>query len=54
MSNLREYVEVTDIVVTCPTYVKFRCHGYCSQMSKIFKYLEVRDIVVTGPRYVNI
>jgi hypothetical protein len=54
MSNMRTYLDVMDIVVTGPTYVIFKRHGYCSHMSNIRKYLDVTDIVVTGPTYVNI
>ena len=44
MSNIRKYLDVTDIVVTCPTYVNIRCHGYCSHMSNIHKYLDVTEL----------
>ena len=52
-----------DIVVTGPTYVNIKSHGYfgdmfrhgyCSHTFSVHKYLEVTDIVVTGPTYVNI
>ena len=54
MSNIRKQFEVTDIVVTSPTYVTIKRHGYCSHMSDICKYSEVTDIIVTCPTYVNI
>jgi hypothetical protein len=36
--NIRTYLDVTDIVVKCPTYVN----------------IKVTDLVVTGPKYINI
>ena len=59
MSNIRKYLDVTDIVVTeivvsFPTCVNIKRHGYCSHKSNIRNYLDVTDIVVTSPTYVNI
>ena len=42
--NIRKYLDVTDMVVTGPTYINIRCHGYCSQMSNIHKYLDVTEL----------
>ena len=54
MSNIRKYLEDTDIVLTGPAYVNVLKTRYCNHMSNIRKYLEVTDIVVTCPTYVNI
>ena len=54
MSNMRKYLEVTDIVVTSPTYINIQKHRYCSRKSNIRKYIKVTDSVVTCPRYLNI
>ena len=53
-SILCKYIEVTDIVVTFPTWVNIKSHGYCSHRSNMRKYLDFTDIVVTDPTYVNI
>jgi len=37
-SNMRKYIDVTDSVVTGPTYVNIKSDGYCSHRSNIRKY----------------
>ena len=54
MSTMRTYIDVKVIVVTDPSYVTIKSHGYCCHGFNMRKYLEVTDIVVTGPTYVNI
>jgi hypothetical protein len=41
------------MVVTGPTYVNIKSHGYFSDRFNIRKYLEFVDSVITGPTYVN-
>jgi hypothetical protein len=43
-NNIRKYLDVTDMVVTDPTYVNIRCHGYCSHMSNMHKYLDFTEL----------
>jgi hypothetical protein len=39
--NIRKYLDVTNIVVTGPTYVAIKRHRYCSLRYNIRKYLDV-------------
>ena len=52
--QIRKHLDVTDSVVTGPTYVTIKSHGYCSNRFNLGKYLEVTDIVFTGPTYIII